>query len=347
MHALALADYLENRELKLLYRWIEAFANNAPRHQRVVDAVSPEVFVRVFKQIVGLLRGHEDATLPIGPADFYVEDSRRKHISDLLHLLLAGETVLREEISPRNRAVSFVEAAAEFERLNAAVHRLLYMHAVEFCSDCVDALLEYCRAVGEHAADVPEIPRGRPLHDPFRNRSLAFLPALRRHTTVQDTLAEFLRTRREEIVSRWIALLDDGERYTLRARVESVDTTLSEMLDEVLASVAGCTLRPPHLRSAPDPCDGAPNTLHIILVGEETIAGLLRSVTPAPEIDEFWLGLRMHLNDSIHQLLRNNVASECGRCKSMLGASRHRLRSLENRLACVSSRPNQNRPLEQ
>jgi len=328
MQALALADFLEDRELKLLYRWIQAFASTAPRHHRVMHAVSPEVFVRVFKQILGLLRGDEDAAVPIGPADFYVEGSGRKHMSDLLQLLLAGETVLRDAISPPNRAVTYPQAAGEFERLNAAMHRLLYTHAVEFCSDCVDSLLEYCRAVGGRAADVTAA-RGKPLHDPLQNRSLAFLPTLHRHTTVQDTLAGFMRANREEILSRWIALLDDRERYILRARVESVDVTLSEMLDEVLASVASCTLRPPHLRSAPDPCDGAPNTLHVILVGEETIAGLLRSATT--EVDEFWLSLRTHLNESIHLLLRNNVTSECGRCKSMLGASRHRLRTLENR----------------
>ena len=223
------------------------------------------------------------------------------------------------------------------EQLNAAIHRLLYLHAAEFCDDCEDTLLEFCRQVNERAAGFTPPPNGvKPLHDPLENRCLAFLPPIHRHTTVQDTLTAFMRGNRTEILSRWVALLDDREHHILRARVSSVDNTLSALLDEVLASVACCTLRPPHLQSTPAPCDGAPNALHVILVGEEVIAGLLRAAHT--EIDDYWLSLRMHLNEGFHQLLRNNVASECGRCKRLLGASRHRLRAFENRLVSASTK---------
>ena len=334
MQPLALADFLEDRELELLYRWIQGFATKSHRQPRAVHAVLPDVFVHVFKQVLGLLRGEEASALPIGPQEFYIEGSGRKHISDLVELLLAGESTLRNEISLQRRAISCSRAAAEMEQLNAAVHRLLYLHAGEFCSDCEDLLLEYCRNVSERASGAATPPRGKPLHDPLQYRSLAFLPPIHRHTTVQDTLTNFMHAHREEILSRWVSLLDDHERNTLRARVDSVDTTLGALLDEVLASVACCTLRPPHLRSTPAPCDGAPNALHVILVGEEAIAGLLRSVNS--EIDDYWLDLRAHLNDGFHELLRKNVGSECGRCKSLLGASRHRLRTLEKRLASAT-----------
>ena len=331
-----LADFLENRELELLYRWIEAFADESPRYNRVVHSVAPEIFVVVFKQILTLLKGGED-TEPIGPTEFYVKGSDRKHISDLLQLLVVGERILRTEIIQERKAISCAQAAAEMEQLNAAVHRLLYLHVGEFCSECEDRLLDYCREIRERAAGSEPEPRGiKPLQDPLERRMLAFLPPLHRHSTVQDTLTAFMRSERSEILARWVSLLDEHEGAILRARVESVDTTLSELLDEVMACVGCCTLRPPHLRNTPAPCDGAPNALHIILVGEEAIAGVLRSAFP--EIDDYWLGLRCYLNDGFHQLLRKNVASECGRCKSLISASRHRLRSLENRMATAAQK---------
>ena len=331
MQSLALADFLENRELELLYRWIQAYAGESPRYHRAVHAVSPAVFVTVFKQVLGLLRGREDAAKPIGHGEFYIKESDRRHISDIMELLMSGEVLLRGEILRHRPAVSYLQAAADLEQLNAAIHRLLYVHAGEFCADCEDVLLDYCRQVNERAAGLATPLRGiKPLHDPFANRSLAYLPPVHRQTTVQETLSTFMRTHRNEILARWVSLLDDDEGARFRARVESVDTTLSELLDEVLASVGCCTLRPPPLRTTPAPCDAAPNALHVILVGEEAIAGLLRSTIH--DIDESFLNLRAHLNEGFHQLLRKNVASECGRCKNLLGASRHRLRAIENKM---------------
>ena len=340
MQPKALADFLELRELGLLYRWLQEFINESPRYHHAVRAVSPDVFVLVFKQVLGLLRGNESAAFPIGHDEVYIKETDRRNLSDLMELLLTGETVFRKEILKERTVISFAQAASDIDQINAAFHRLLDLHVQGFCSDCGDVILDYCRQVQEHSSLNGRTPSARvtkPLRDPLEHRSLAFLPELHPRTAPQETLKTLLQTHREEILSRWLSLLDDREKSRFNARVTNIKSTLSELLDEVLASVGCNTLRAPHLRITPSPIDAAPNALRVILTGEEAIAGLLRSMNPS--IDEFWLNLRVQLNDGFHQLLRNNVISECVRCRSLLGIGRNRLRTLQPRPTAPSASP--------
>ena len=234
-------------------------------------------------------------------------------------------------MTERGPALSCLEKATELEQLNAAFHQLLKTHVVEFCDDCEDLLADYCRQVQERAPVTKRT--AKPLRDPLEHRSLAYLPPMERHTSAQGTLAGFLRERRQEIVARWLILVDEHQFHLLRGRVESVGSTISELLDEAIATVTCSTLHAPRLRNTPSPIDCAPNALHVILAGEEAIAGLLRG--PQQKIDEPWLNLRAELNKAFHELLRNNVASECARCRRLLGASRNRLRALHHRAVAL------------
>lgn len=338
MQANPLADFLESRELELLCHWLQAFVKESPRYHHAVHAVSPDAFVIVFKQVLSLLRAEPDAVRPLGHSEVYIDGVERRHISDLQEILLSGEVILRKEILAGRTPFSFERAAEEVEQLNAAFHQMLEVHVAEFCSDCSDSLIEYCREINERAAHQPAFPRTtKPLHDPLECRCLAFPPPLEPHTNGRDTLVEFLRGNREEILDRWVSLLDDREQQRFRERVDSINGALSELLDEALASLACCTQRAPHLRNTQAPTDAAPNLLHVILAGEEAIAGLLRSLHSV--IDAFWLDLRAHLNEAFHQLLRNNVTSECVRCRTLLEASRNRLRAMEKRAPLPSTSP--------
>ena len=327
MQPKALADFLEDRGLELLYLWFQAFVKHSPRYHQGARAVLPGAFTLVFNQLLGLLRGDDEISVPLGHHEVYGDDIDQRHLSDLLEILLSGEAILwREIMSERGPGLTWSERAAELEQLNAAFHRLLKTHVVEFCEDCEDLLADYCRQVQEQTKLKSKSPK--PLRDPLEHRSLAYLPPIEPHTSAQGILAAFLREHRSDIIARWLILVDEHQYHLLRGRVESVASTLSELLDEVLATVTCATLHAPRLRHTPSPIDCAPNALHVILAGEEAIAGLLRSGRQA--IDAPWLNLRAELNKAFHQLLRNNVGSECARCRRLLGASRNRLRALDS-----------------
>ena len=328
MQPKALADFLEDRGLELLYRWFQAFLKQSHRSQNGARSVLPGAFTLIFSQLLGLLRGDLDLAMPIGHREVYGEDIEHRHLSDLLEILLTGERVLWRELVTERKAIGFKALAAEAEQLNAAFHRMLEIHVGEFCSDCEDLLAESCRQLPEQSQ--LKARTAKPLRDPLEHRSLAYLPPLQPNSTAQNALASFLRSARQEIVERWLILVDDHQAHLLRSRVESVAATISELLDEVISTVTCCTLHPPHLGNTPSPIDCAPNALHVILAGEEAIAGLLRG--PNHVMDELWMGVRGQLNKAFHEILRKNVTSECARCRALLGASRNRLRSLKHRV---------------
>jgi hypothetical protein len=326
MQPKSLAAFLEEKELELLSHLILAYVKEAPRHHHhAIRSIAPPVFILLFHNILSLLRTNEVAN-SLAPDVVYDEEGpKRKQVADVLEILVIGETVLRREILAERSTVSFAHAAAEFEQLNAAFHRLLETHVQEFCDECADSLIDCCRRIQKDVLSR----RAKPLHDPLEHRTLAFLPPLHPHTQIQDTLKAFLQKHRIEIISRWKSLLRDDERQVFITRVESIDAALSEFLDEAISAVLCSTLHAPHLKQTRSPFDAAPNALHVIISGEEAIAGVLRTIHP--HIDEFWLNLRAELNEAFHQLIRNNVASECTRCRTLLTASRNRLRALEHR----------------